>query len=120
MPGIIRDPKMNPHKEHDFGIVFYPENGKHYTYRKTANSPVRYYMAGEAVEINGNIPDPSTPDEYIDGIPVYGRVNLSRKLPEASGPVNGRLMPTIIDSERRIAIQDAIDAGMPTDIGDTE
>jgi len=116
--GIVRDPKQNPHKEHEYGIVYVPENGKHYKYRKQQHHPSRWCMAGENIRVGPLPPDPIEP-EIIDGIAIFGKINFIQKL-DTSGPVNRRLLAKLNDDNRKNAIQEAIDEGTETELGPTD
>jgi hypothetical protein len=113
--GIVRDPRQNPHREHEFGLIYVSSENKHYKYRKYLDDPSRLCVAGEDIEFE-YLHKTEDPTEKIDGIDVYGEVAFVKKL-VTKGPVNKRMLKLLNDNQRKKAIEEAIYKDkMPSDV----
>ncbi len=92
---IIKDPKMNTHKEADFGVLYdeRSEVNDYFLYYKgelTKKNPKRYFTAGTEVTIDGNPEKLKTNYPYTDGKlneTIRSWVNIKDVPANITGPV---------------------------------
>ena len=113
--GIIRDPKMNPNRERNYGIIWSADKSESYYYRKNEMDWTRYAYFGDVAEFEE---DPKNPVEGPDAedFEVRGTVRLIDPLDgDDLSPVYSRINARVTEDERREAINDAIKNGLDSD-----